>query len=72
MGAVVMDDNSGMDYTQWCAIRDHKNLVYYYLTQFNNNLFFVDLKQIDFSQTATKSTPIEQQSWVTDITAKMC
>jgi len=72
MGAVVMDDNSGMDYTQWCAIRDHKNLVYYYLTQFNNNLFSVDLKQIDFSQTATKSTPIEQQSWVTDITAKMC
>lgn len=36
--------------TQWRAVSDHKNLVYYFETVLTPNTFWVDLKKIDFSE----------------------
>ncbi len=57
-----------LDRTQWGVVRDHKEKVYYYFTQFNNNLFSVDLKAIDFSAIKASAMPIAQAVWHTDIT----
>jgi choloylglycine hydrolase len=39
--------------TRWRAVADQKNLVYYFETALTPNTFWVDLKKIDFSQTAS-------------------
>ncbi len=38
--------------TQWRTVSDHKNLVYYYESALSPNVFWLDLKQIDFSADA--------------------
>jgi choloylglycine hydrolase len=38
--------------TRWRAVADQKNLVYYFETALTPNTFWVDLKQIDFSEKA--------------------
>jgi len=38
--------------TRWRAVADHKNLVYYFETALTPNAFWVDLKKVDFSETA--------------------
>lgn len=57
-----------LDYTQWGVVRDQTNLVYYFFTQFNNNLFSIDLNKIDFEKTSAKPFSIKQSHWVTDLT----
>lgn len=43
-------DNAGnSDMTQWAALRDHSNKVYYYRTYDNLTLRALDLKKLDFS-----------------------
>ncbi|MGK7946223.1 MAG: linear amide C-N hydrolase [Microcystaceae cyanobacterium] len=70
-GSVVTANSDSLDYTQWGVIRDHKNLGYYFFTQFNNNLFSIDLKSINFSQDDTQSLSIIQENWVTDLTPSL-
>ncbi len=65
------DKPEDLDYTQWGVIRDHKELVYYFFTQFNNNLFSVDLKKIDFSQAQASTVSVIQPNWQTDITSSL-
>lgn len=36
--------------TQWRVVADHKNLVYYFETVLTPNIFWVDFKQVDFSE----------------------
>jgi len=36
----------------WRTVSDHKNLVYYYDSATSPNIFWVDLKQVDFSKNA--------------------
>ncbi len=38
--------------TQWRTVSDHKNLVYYYESALSPNVFWLDLKEIDFSSKA--------------------
>ena len=38
--------------TQWRTVSDHKNLIYYYESALSPNVFWLDLKQIDFSPKA--------------------
>lgn len=74
MGAIVTAASppgsaaTSLDYTQWAVVRDHKDAVYYYFTQFNNILFAVDLKAIDFSTVKGSAVPISQSVWNIDIT----
>jgi choloylglycine hydrolase len=39
--------------TRWRVVADQKNLVYYFETALTPNTFWVDLKKIDFSETAS-------------------
>lgn len=39
--------------TRWRVVADHKHLVYYFETALTPNTFWVDLKQLDFSETAS-------------------
>jgi penicillin V acylase-like amidase (Ntn superfamily) len=39
--------------TQWRVVADQKNLVYFFETALTPNVFWVDLKRIDFSETST-------------------
>lgn len=39
--------------TRWRSVADQKNLVYYYETTLTPNIFWVDLKKIDFGETAS-------------------
>lgn len=56
-----------LEYTQFGVIRDHKNLTYSFFTQFNHNLFTVDLKKIDFKN-KFYAIPSKQPQWNIDIT----
>jgi choloylglycine hydrolase len=38
--------------TQWRTVSDHKNRVYYYESALSPNVFWLDLKEIDFSPKA--------------------
>ena len=52
-------------------MRDHKNLVYHFFTQFNNNTFAIDLSKINFQTVKPNGISIEQSNWMTDITANL-
>jgi choloylglycine hydrolase len=77
MGSIVENTPDGsktdknLDRTQWGVIRDHKEKVYYFFTQFNSSLFSVDLKTIDFDTDKTTSTSVIQSVWHTDITSSL-
>ncbi|MCC5666652.1 linear amide C-N hydrolase [Nostoc sp. CHAB 5784] len=62
--------DEAFEYTQYAVIRDHKNLGYYFFTQFNNNLFFIDLTKIDFSKVSA-AIPSVQPQWQIDITQSL-
>jgi choloylglycine hydrolase len=70
-GSLVAFNNGSLDYTQWSVIRDHKNLVYYFFTQFNNNIFAVDLNKINFQTAKANEISIKQSNWMTDITSNI-
>lgn len=60
------------DSTLWSAVRDHKNLKYYYSDQHNNQLRMIDLTEL-VNQTEIKSIPLELaggSDWYSDITSK--
>lgn len=38
--------------TRWRVVADHKNLVYYFETALTPNIFWIDLKKLDFSEKA--------------------
>jgi len=59
------------DYTLWGVIRDHKNLVYYFYTSFNNNLSAIDLKELDLSQGKITLKPLIQPTWLIDLTQQL-
>jgi choloylglycine hydrolase len=46
--------------TRWRCVSDHKNLVYYFETTLTPNIFWVDLKQVDF----TEGNPVKKLSIV--------
>lgn len=69
-GSIVFNDGE-LDYTQWGVVRDHTNLVYYFFTQFNNNIFSVDLSKINFETVKPNGISIEQPVWTTDITPSL-
>jgi choloylglycine hydrolase len=69
MGAVVTAD--GLEHTQWGVVRDHQKRVYYFFTQFNNNLFSIDLRKMDFEKMSPSSLPVVQSDWVTDLTEEL-
>lgn len=58
------------EYTQFGVIRDHQNFGYYFFTQFNNNLFFIDLTKIDFSKVSAAISTVQPQ-WSLDITEQL-
>lgn len=70
-GSVVEVNGGKLDYTQWGVVRDHKNLVYHFFTQFNNNTFAIDLSKINFQTVKPNGISIEQSNWMTDITANL-
>lgn len=61
------------DSTLWSAVRDHKNLKYYYFDQHNNQLRMVDLGTLMKSNDAKiKSTPLEtNELWYIDETSRL-
>lgn len=71
IGSVVSGYKDLLDYTQWGVVRDQKNLVYYFFTHFNNNLFAIDLKKIDWVKSSLKSIPILRSNWVADLTSEV-
>jgi len=62
--------DEAFEYTQYAVIRDRKNLGYYFFTQFNNNLFFIDLSKIDFSKVSA-AIPSVQPQWQIDVTQSL-
>jgi choloylglycine hydrolase len=69
---VIMENGStsgpDADHTQWAVVRDHKNFVLYFFTAFNNNLFSINLADIDFATAKAGSVPVVQPTWFTDLT----
>lgn len=45
-------DEPNISSTRWRSVSDHKNLVYYFETVLTPNTFWVDMKDIDFSESA--------------------
>lgn len=43
-------DEPNISSTRWRSVADHKNLVYYFETALTPNTFWVDMKNIDFSE----------------------
>lgn len=71
-GTILSGTNqSDADHTQWGVIRDHKNLIYYFFTAFNNNLYRVNLAEIDFATAKARQIPIAQPNWFTDVTSSL-
>lgn len=72
MGSVAYAGSTQLaDYTLWSVIRDHKNLVYYFYTSFNNNLSAIDLTKLDLSQGQMTLKPLLQPTWSIDLTASL-
>lgn len=46
-------DEPNISSTRWRSVSDHKNLVYYFETVLTPNTFWVDMKNIDFSENAS-------------------
>lgn len=72
MGSQAEANNPQLgDYTLWGVIRDHKNLVYYFYTSFNNNLSAIDLKELDLTQGKLTLKPLIQPTWSIDLTEQL-
>ncbi|MFC1560293.1 linear amide C-N hydrolase [Candidatus Margulisiibacteriota bacterium] len=60
------------DYTEWSAIRDHTNKVYYFRHNENPTLRRIELKKLNLKEGArVKSIRIEGGKWYEDITEKL-
>jgi choloylglycine hydrolase len=49
---VSIDDQPNLSTTWWRVVADHKELLYYFESVVSPNVFWVDLKNVDFSQEA--------------------
>ncbi len=47
---ITTPDKPHISSTQWCAVSDQKNKVYYFEPTLHMQVFWVDLKQVDFSE----------------------
>jgi choloylglycine hydrolase len=59
--------------TQWRTVSDHKNRVYYYESALSPNVFWLDLKEIDFSPRAKvkKLSVINQEVYAGNATKEL-
>lgn len=48
--------------TQWTAVSDLSNKIFYYKTMFNGQIRKVDLKKIDFSKVKYQSLPLDEEN----------
>jgi choloylglycine hydrolase len=57
---ISSDENPNISSTRWRSVADQKNKVYYFETALTPNTFWVDTKEIDFSQgKAVLKLPLE-------------
>lgn len=49
---VSIDDQPNLSTTRWRVVADHKDMLYYFESVVSPNLFWVDLKKVDFSAKA--------------------
>lgn len=61
-----------MGYASWRSLADHKNLTYYFETALTPNVFWVDIRQVDFSvgQPVRKLRLAEHQVYAGDVLAQ--
>ena len=74
LGAVRPADNTlnDSDYKQWIAIKDLKNLVFYFRTYENLMLRAIDLKKLDLQPGAPmKAMPMQGGREVVDVTGNL-
>jgi choloylglycine hydrolase len=74
LGAIRPADNTfkESDYTQWIAIKDLKNIVYYFRTYENLMLRAINLKKLDIKPGAPKKAmPMQGGSEVADVTGNL-
>lgn len=58
--------------TQYGAVRDHKNLVYYVIDNENMNLRALDMKKLDFSPNAKRvALPVAADNWFVPANAEL-
>lgn len=50
---ITTPDQPNISSTRWRTVSDHKNLVYYYESVLTPNTFWVDFKDVDFSEKAS-------------------
>lgn len=50
---ISIEGSPNLATTQWRVVSDQKNLVYYFETALTPNVFWVDLKKLDFSETSS-------------------
>jgi penicillin V acylase-like amidase (Ntn superfamily) len=50
---ITTPDQPNISSTRWRTVSDHKNKVYYFESALSPNTFWVDFKNIDFSEKAT-------------------
>ena len=56
--------------TRWRSVSDHKNLTYYFETVKTPNVFWVDLRQIDFGKTPVKRLSVSKNETYAGETSK--
>jgi len=49
---ISIDDQPNLSTTRWRTVADHKDMLYYFESVYSPNVFWVDLKKLDFSEGA--------------------
>jgi len=47
---ISVDDQPNLSTTRWRVVADHKDRLYYFESVYSPNVFWVDLKNIDFAE----------------------
>ena len=64
LGTIKSANDNSLDYTQWGVVRDQGELVYYFFSTFNINLYALNLSQLDLTQGKPQILPLNQPDWV--------
>ena len=67
------EEEPNISSTRWRTVADHKNLKYYFESAVSPNVFWVDLKQINFKQSRTRKLNLGKDqaiAYAGDATAK--
>ena len=67
------EEEPNISSTRWRTVADHKNLKYYFESAVSPNVFWVDLKQINFKQSQTRKLNLGKDqaiAYAGDATAK--